>query len=67
MNDYNKKKEEIEKSDISVEEKKKEIKKVERETAKEVDKSIKGSIGVSVPGIPVELKAAMEYNTHKKY
>ncbi|CAJ0761339.1 15541_t:CDS:2 [Entrophospora sp. SA101] len=46
VNEYNKKKEEIEKSNISVSEKEKEIKKIESETAKEINEGIKVIIGI---------------------
>ncbi|CAJ0855625.1 17273_t:CDS:2 [Entrophospora sp. SA101] len=60
VNEYNKKKEEIEKSNISVSEKEKEIKKIESETAKEINEGIKVSVGVEVPGLPVGLNALQE-------
>lgn len=61
VNDYNKKKEAIEKSNIPTKEKEKEIKKIESETAKEINEGIKVSVGVEVPGLPVGLNATIEY------
>jgi energy-coupling factor transporter ATP-binding protein EcfA2 len=61
VNDYNKRKEEIERSNISIKEKEKELKKIEGETAKEINQGIKVSVGVEVPGLPVGLNAAIEY------
>jgi hypothetical protein len=34
---------------------------------KEINKGIKASIGVEVPGLPVGITAAVEYNAQKKY
>ncbi|CAJ0851558.1 789_t:CDS:2 [Entrophospora sp. SA101] len=66
VNEYNKKKEEIEKSNISVSEKEKEIKKIESETAKEINEGIKVSVGVEVPGLPVGLNAVASVSGTKE-
>jgi hypothetical protein len=62
---YNKKKEQIEQSNIL--NKEEELKKIKTEVVKEMDKSIKGSVGVSIPGLPVGINAAIEYTIRKIY
>ena len=65
VNSYNKRKEEIEKSDSLT--KQEELKQVRSEAAKEINKGIKASVGVELPGLPVGLTASFEYSIQKKF
>ena len=62
VDNYIKRKEQIKQSDSS--NKEVELKQAKSELAKKVDKSIKGSVGLSVPGLPIEFNIAGEYTTH---
>ncbi|CFW92701.1 protein of unknown function (AIG1 domain) [endosymbiont DhMRE of Dentiscutata heterogama] len=59
---YMGKKEKIKQSSSSTKEE--DLKQVKDELVKKVDKSIRGSIGVSVPGTPVSVNISGEYITH---
>jgi len=65
VENYNRKKVQIEQSNSP--NKEEELRKAKSETAKEINKGIKASVGVEVPGLPVGLTASVEYNTQKKY
>jgi len=60
VNNYSKRKEEIEQSDSSAKEKGKELKKIEEEATKEISEGIKVSVGAEVPGFG-GFTAAVEY------
>ncbi|MCE8167816.1 MAG: 50S ribosome-binding GTPase [Candidatus Moeniiplasma glomeromycotorum] len=62
VENYNKRKEQIEQSGSST--KQEELNQARTELVKKVDKSIKGSIGMSVPGFPIEFNISGEYTTH---
>ena len=64
VNNYNRRKEEIEQSDSS--NKEEDLRKAKSEVAKEINQGIKVSIGAEAPGFG-GLNFAVEYNTQKKY
>jgi len=59
VNNYNRRKEQIEQSDSLT--KDGDLKKAKSDTAKEISEGIKISVGAEIPGIPVGLNAAIEY------
>lgn len=65
VENYNRKKEQIEQSSSLTKEE--ELKQAKVEVAKEINKGIKASVGVEVPGLPIGLNASIEYNTQKKF
>jgi len=64
VNDYNRRKEQIEQSDST--NKEEELRKAKSETAKEINQGIKVSVGAEVPGIG-GFNFAVEHNTQKKF